>query len=330
MGLRLRIMPRLRLKNLQENSDFLADLNICADDSRLAQWVNSFELQAIGYGRWWGSIQLVQFCLTDSGCIVLPRQIAVIEAANLGGGHTQMRNQWYEFIKPHGECEASCCSDQYCGCGCGKVNTQDVGTVASFATTTGVNKKIRVYTGDPSDAGKKLIFQGKDANGVWVRTTIDGVRSDGEQVTMVHPFVDTVTVWGPGAPFAVMKEVTQYRVLVFSVNQDDATETQLADYEPTETEPSYRRVNIPGYCSASGDCECSTRTFKAIVSLDHVPVRVANDWLLFSNTEAYRYGITPREQVRKPRRHAPRQAANKKGRAHIRENPPNPVRRDGR
>lgn len=284
-------MPRLRLKNLQDNSDFLSDLNICADDPRLAQWVNAFEQQALPYGRWWGTTQLVQFCLTDSGCLVLPRQIAVIEAANLSSAHTQNRNAWYDFIKPHAPCVTSCCSEEHCGCGCGQVNVVDHGTVASFRTTTGVNKKIRVYPGNAADAGKKIIFQGKDANGVWVRTTIDGARADGEQVTLAMPFVDTVTVWGPGAPFAVMKEVTEYRVLVFSVNQDDATETQLADYEPGETEPSYRRVNIPGYCSPNGDCECSSRTFKAIVSLEHIPVRVANDWLLFCNIEAYRQGI---------------------------------------
>lgn len=286
-------MPqRLRVKNIQDNADILADLNICADDPRLYRWIDAFEQQALVWGRWWGTTQLVQFCLTDSGCIVLPRQIATIEAANLGARHTPLRNGWYDFVRPHSLCEASSCSDRNCGCGCGAVNIFESGMVASFKTTAN-NTKVRVYPGNAADVGKKIIFQGKDSNGIWVRTTIDGTRQDGEQVTLALPFVDTVTVWGAGAPFRVIKEATQYRVLVYSVTNDaDATETQLADYEPSETEPAYRRVNVEGYrqCETSDAC-CSTQSLTAIVSLDKIPVQTPNDWLLFTNPESYRLGL---------------------------------------
>lgn len=291
-------MPqRLRVKNIQDNTDLLADLDICADDPRLYRWIDAFEEQALVWGRWWGTTQLVQFCITG-GCLVLPRQIALIESANLGSSHAQMRNSWYEFIKPHAPCESRCSSDG-CNCGCGAVNIQDNGTVPSFRTTTGTNQKMRFYPGNAADVGKKIIVQGNDSNGIWVRSTIDGSRQDGEQVTLALPFVDTVTVWGPGAPFAVMKEVTSYRVLVYSVDQTTGEEIQLADYEPTETEPAYRRVYIPGYCSPSSQdsseptCQssCGSRSLKAIVSLDKIPVRTPNDWLLFTNLSAYRFGL---------------------------------------
>src|SRR5688572_14344930 len=130
-------MPnRLRVKNLQDNADLLADLNICADDPRLYQWIDSFESQALPYGRWWGTTQLVQFCITDTGCLVLPREIAVIESANLGSRHASIRNGWYEFIKPHAPCASDCCSSRECSCGCGPASVHDMGTVASFRTTT--------------------------------------------------------------------------------------------------------------------------------------------------------------------------------------------------
>lgn len=293
-------MPqRLRVKNIQDNADILADLNICADDPRLYRWIDAFEQQALVYGRWWGTTQLVQFCITN-GCLVLPREIAVIESANLGSVHAQIRNGWYDFIKPHEPCaDTNRCTSENCGCGCGAVNIQDIGLVASFRTTTGTNQKIRVYPGNSADVGKKIIFQGKDANGIWVRTTIDGSRQDGEQVTLALPFVDTVTVWGPGAPFAVMKEQTTYRVLVYAVDATSGDELQLAEYAPTEMEPAYRRVSIPGFCTPAAhdaslpisDTPCSTRSLKAIVSLDKIPVQVPNDWLLFCNMEAYRQGL---------------------------------------
>jgi hypothetical protein len=405
-------MPnRLRVKNIQDNADLLADLNICADDPRLYNWINAFESQALQYGRWWGTTQLVKFCLSDSGCLVLPRQIATIEAANLGSRHASLRNSWYEFIKPHELCDSGC-GTRGCGCGCGSVNIQDSGTVASFRTTT-AGQVIRVYPGHTSDVGKKIIFQGNDENGIWVRSTIDGIRQDGEEVTLALPYVDTVTVWGAGAPFAVMKEETNYRVLVYAVTEgsgpaidnpylqsdtdslwyqfnaaelspgvaivdigqtagsagtnaylvltdlddglkykviltgtpnsvfwaidgvsiEDETptiigvdgsaydlntagngttlqltetdsptedvETLIAEYEPTETEPAYRRVSIPGYCSSSTDrtvgrcatTNCGTRTLSAIVSLDKIKVQIPNDWLMFTNEEVYRYGM---------------------------------------
>lgn len=285
-------MARLRLNNLQENSDILSDLNICADDARLAQWVNAFEQQALVYGRWWGTTQLMQFCLTDSGCLVLPRGIAVIESANLGSNHVAMRGGWYDFIKPHEPCGGSGCSSRNCHCGCVTASIVDKGQVASFRVTTGTNKKIRVYPGNSADAGKKIIFQGNDANGNWVRRMIGTSIHDGEEVTLALPFVDTVTVWGPGAPYAVMKDVTQYPVLVYSIDQGDGvTEVQLASYQPTETEPSYRRISIPGYCSPSENSQCQSRTLMVVASLDQVPVRHANDWLLFHNMEAYRQGL---------------------------------------
>lgn len=282
-------MPnRLRVKNIQDNADLLADLNICADDARLYKWIDSFEMQALPYGRWWGTTQLVQFCLTG-GCLVLPRQIATIEAVNLGTRHMGNRNMWYDFVKPHAPCELGCSSES-CHCGCGAVNVQEMGTVASFATTTGTDKKIRVYPGNASDVGKKIIFQGNDSNGIWVRSTIDGSRQDGEEVTLALPFVDTVTTWEPGAPFAVMKEQTAYRVMVYSVDPDDS-ESLLAIYEPTETEPAYRRVSLPGYSASNGSGCCESSTLMAVVSLDKIPVQTPNDWLLFSNMEAYRQGL---------------------------------------
>lgn len=286
-------MPqRLRVKNIQDNADILADLNICADDSRLYRWIDAFEQQALVYGRWWGTTQLVQFCLTDSGCIVLPREIATVEAANLGSVHTPIRNGWYEFVKPHSMCDCNSCNDNSCGCGCGSVNLQESGMVASFATTSN-GMKIRCYPGNAADVGKKIVFQGKDSNGIWVRSTFGGSRQDGEEVTLALPFVDTVTLWGPGAPYRVIKEATQYRVLVYGVDQTTGDETQLADYQPSETEPAYRRMYIPGYSQANctSDSCCSSRSLMTICSLDKIPVQTPNDWLLFTNMEAYRQGL---------------------------------------
>lgn len=275
------------------SSRIVARLNVCADDPRLYDWANDFQERAWSYGRWWGSVQLMQFCLDSDTCLVLPREVAVIEKANLNGAHLNSTNQWFSFIAPHNECDAawaSTCSTGSCSCcGCGDIELQQKGTVASFATTIGSTKKLRIYPASSADAGKKIIFQGKDSNGIWVRTLIDGVVQDGEQVTLAMPFATTTTTWGPGAPYAVIKDVTSYRVLVYAYDAAADTETQIADYQPGETHPSYQRLQVPRTC-CTGDA-CNSRSLLAIASLQHIPVTSANDWLLFTNLQAYSDGM---------------------------------------
>lgn len=276
------------------NSRICARLNVCSDDPRLYDWANDFQERAWSFGRWWGSVQLMQFCLDSETCLVLPREVAVIEKANLNGGHLQTQNAWFQFIRPHSTCDnaslTTCASSACSCCGCDDdFALEQRGTVASFATTTSDNKKLRIYPGNAADAGKKIIFQGKDSNGNWVRTAIDGVQADGEQVTLAMPFVDTVTTWGPGAPYAVIKEVTQYRVLVYSLDVDTDVEVQLADYQPSETHPTYQKFKVPRICCPANGCD--TRTLMAIASLQHIPATVANDWLLFQNLQAYSDGM---------------------------------------
>jgi hypothetical protein len=173
------------------------------------------------------------------------------------------------------------------------MDMDDNGTAVSFASTSSNNQKLRFYvTGDSSDVGKKVIVQGKDLNGVWVRTVIDGVVSDGEQVTLASPFVDTTTIWGIGEPTLLIKDPTNYKLLMYGVDATTGDETPLGDYQPTETNPMYRVIKIP---HLKGRCGCSssggTRTLTAIVSLQHIPVQADTDWLLFQNLIAYGDGV---------------------------------------
>lgn len=291
---------RLRVANLQA-SRIPASLNICPEDERFYQWLNEAENLMLGQGRWWGSVQEAQFCVLD-GCITWPRQVATVERIAVCGQPIPMENGWYGYtrlvanLRPCPDC-GTCSSSGARQCACGHYQGRmREDTVASFATTIGANKVIRSYAMSPADAGKTIIYQGRDANGVWVRSTIDGTVQDGEQVTLNLPFVDTVTVWGPGSPTAVVKEVTTNRVLVYEYDTVTALERQLAEYEAGETEPSYRVTYIPGLVGAGG-CSCGSgcvggdttrKTVTALVSLQHVDVSAPSDWLVLQNLSAYK------------------------------------------
>lgn len=283
-------MSRLLTWSDIEASRIPTTLGVCPGDSRLKQWFNEAEDRMLSQGRWWGSVRRTQFCV-QSGCIVFPREIATIEQIALCGNPIRITNNWYNFSRLLTRVE-SCDSCEGSSGACGHLHAEDHNTVASYATTIGTDKKIRTYLTNVGDVGKTIIYQGRDSNGIWVRTLIDGVMSDGEEVTLVNPFVDTVTVWGSGAPVAVIKEATVGRLLVYSVV--GSTERALAGYQPSETHPMYRSMLIPGFCNVHC-CNCTedadgneNRTITAIASLQHVPIETDNDWLIFQNLSAYK------------------------------------------
>lgn len=283
---------RLTLKSIKD-SRIPALLNICPDDARLGQWIHTFEERAFSRGRFWGSTQLVRFCLTSENCFVTPREVATIDAVSVNGMPMQVQNVWHQFIRPHlpwpggyggggydllgvsAGCGAGCGSGSSCGCGCGcgELAVEDRGTSCSVTKTTNDNQKLRVYS-QSADNGKTIRFEGIDTNGV--------PRND--TVTLAAPFADTSTVWGVGNPYAVQKEETTARVLVYSVDQSSSSEFQIAVYEPSELNPSYRVWKVP-------KALCRTRSITAVVSLQPLPVKYPTDWLLFQNIAAYQDGL---------------------------------------
>lgn len=296
-------MQRLRYTDVAQN--VYQQAGVCSDSPDLLRWTNRFEQRALNYGRWWGSTQLAQFCIqTHCGqaCVVLPREVAVIEAASLAWLPVNVQNMWGQFIRPHvplacgGNSSGVPCSTGvvcHCGCGCGVIQMQDEGMVPTFGVTA-AGEKIRFYF-NPADVGKKIVVQGNDSNGVWVRTEFDdGMVQDGEQVTLATTggqyYTDTSTEWAVGSPTQLYKEVTSYNVIAWGLNSDGDTTRQLANYQPDEVNPTYRKVRIVG-APRRGRCGTPNLTLRAIVSLQHVPMRNANDWCLFTNLAAYADGI---------------------------------------
>lgn len=290
-----------------KNSRIPALLNVCPTDSRLKQWLNRFEELASNQGRWWGTVQEMLFCVEDD-CVVLPRQVAAIEAATLNNSPVDMGNQWYRYLHPVSPtvCASStCCSTMaWAGGWAGGWSSapamphlnDPVALVCTFSPVIGENKKLKFYPADAADVGKKIVVQGR-SGGNWVRTTFDGMVQDGEQVTLALPSVTTLTTWDEGSPTGIIKEATSYHVLVYEVDTVTLGERLIADYEPGETRPQYRRIDFTnvccgGTCPSDNDADCtSTKTLKVIASLQHIPIETDNDWLLFQNLAAYQDGM---------------------------------------
>lgn len=295
---------RLTVSDLQ-GSRLPTALNVCPTDERFYQWLNQAESLCLNQGKFWGSIVEGQFCVRNF-CLTWPREVATVEQIQICGNNIDTQGAWYSFTRILAATSRNSGAwlsnsvnatgrNQFGQCAGGWPQQQmRAGTVVSFATTIGANKVIRSYPTNSADVGKKIIYQGRDSNGIWVRTLIDGVMSDGEQIVLALPYVDTVTVWGPGAPVAVQKEITVQRVLVYEYDTVLTTERALADYQPGETRPTYRQSYIQGARNNRGCCHTASSddserrtTITALVGLQHVELRAPGDWLVLQNLDAY-------------------------------------------
>jgi hypothetical protein len=299
---------RLTVANIMADTTFVSgDLGLClpAQRSKFLSYLNGAEEEMQNYGRWWGSITEAQFCIRK-GCVVFPREVATIEQIAICGQPMTIENSWYQWTQNlatiascGGSCSSDTCNTNISGvCGCGHLGMRmQARFAASFDWTVGENKALRFYPTHSSDVGKKIVVQGYDENNIWVRTSFDGSVQDGEQVTLALPYVDTTTVWYPGAPSAIQKEATSYRVLLYEVNTSTGDERALGVYQPSETNPEYRVATIPGfrYIKCGGCCDADSsnppRTITALVKLHHIPLSADRDWLLFRNLQAYRYAM---------------------------------------
>jgi hypothetical protein len=282
---------RLTVLNLV-NSRIPAALGIClpSDRTRFLQWLNEAEDRLLAYGRWYGSIQEVQFCV--SGCVLTwPREVATIEALSLPcrGGPVDIRNDWYNYTQAVATLNQ--CHDWGSG-SCGNAGMTIASRMAcSFETTQERGSTIRFYPASSSDIGKTILVQGRDTNNIWVRTNPTGTQVlDGELVTLAMPFADTVTTWMTGNPLGLQKQATNYRVLMYEHSLSTLQDRPLGTYQASETNPSYRTSIIPSLdqaCGGASSC-CGLTTIKALVKLAHVELSSDDDWLLFQNIAAYK------------------------------------------
>jgi len=287
---------RLTVGSIINNPRVLASIGgLCPGDPRALAWLNEAEAMMLSYGRWWGSIQRAQFCVSE-GCFSFGPEIETVEQIAVNGQPIGIVTNWYAFTQTLASVKQCACST---GCGsslrypCNHLYVEDHGTAVSDTVTKGSNKVLRFYP-QTADVGKKIIVQGYDSNNIWVRTSIGGSISDGEEITLALPFTDTVTVWYPGSPTGIIKDETDYRVLMHSYDTSTTLEVLLATYQPWETLPTRRKFFMPYFSSVPGNSCCSSTTPKtvtAIVKLAHTPLVNTNDWLLFENANAYKAAL---------------------------------------
>jgi hypothetical protein len=194
-----------------------------------------------------------------------------------------MRNLWYQFL-PLSSAEHY---HHHYGHHCGShLSAQTLGRVPCINDVAGAGRTVRAYTQYAGDAGKTIRLFGIDSNGQELRTDDGGgVFSEGLKMTLTATYVDSTTEIL--RIDRVLKESTIGNVLLYAhVTATDLLEL-LAEYEPSETNPSYQRerLNLPCH-SATTTLAADQYRILALVKVGFVPVSVDTDIVQIPNLEA--------------------------------------------
>lgn len=247
--------------------------------------LNEATQRLLSRGTWVGTYGRYRIC-TFNGCLTWPRQFETIEAVALCDVALVIRNQWFEFMEQGAGLQGGNCNCD------GGWQLFDRGNVCTFDDIRGTGKQVRVYADVAEDADAKILLLGYDDDGNWIRTFVDGVWIDGEQVAVSTTPVNSTKNFS--SLVNVQKPVTNGSVRLYEFNTDDSTQRALAVYEPDETLPSYRRSYVGGIsnlnncgCVPNTDPDsCSQKTVTVMAKLAFIPVVNDTDYLLIGNVPA--------------------------------------------
>lgn len=268
-------------------SQLSTDLGILTTDTRFLQYVNKARETLMNEGRWWGTYKRVNICQTGP-CWVQPGEIASIDALEFVGQNIPIKNGWWEFredVKP----------PSFNSCGCSRDFLLDRGT-SPVGSQPAVASKVRLYAANATDAGKKIIVQGLDQNGVEIRNIdLGGNYFSGESLTLVASpgFVTSVAEFSQVT--GIQKPVTNDRVTMNYVNPTTLVETLAATFQWNDTAPAFRRFTLTRFpnsnftnpvsgdvCPTPATCEAGSFTATFIAKLAYYPCRVDTDWLILN------------------------------------------------
>jgi len=243
-------------------------LSMPSTDTRVVDYINEAQERLVYKGKWPGTY--LRYAVSDSnGTITWPRQLETIESFAVSEQPGVIRNSWYEFLESGPGLLDSNDGDD--------LTLVDRESACCFSDVSGVDKKLKAYTTNDTDASKTMVFQGYDENGDWIRTLDGSTVIDGEKVTLGAVASPIVTTNYFSILSAVQRDITSYNVQVKEYTV--ATERLIAEYEPTETRPEYRRSLIAGLPDPS------TRTVTVVGKMRFIPALYDADWL-YINYEA--------------------------------------------
>jgi len=201
----------------------------------------------------------------DSGILALPRTCLSLVGINFGGTPNSIYNQVHQFQELGiGYMDPSEYSMR------GVVDWGDGHpTIFPIEHVSSSAGKLRFTIDNPADAGKTVRIFGTSDTDKKNRIFTNGVL--GEQLTTVSPFNDTVQSYTDVTDIQIQSGFVGYSHLSYIAS--DGTVTELAEYEPGETRPSFRWY-VTGVSNSQVQTMCRKRFIPYVNETD--PVEPAN------------------------------------------------------
>lgn len=182
------------------------------------------------------SIAEMDLCVCN-GCITLPREVGTVLAINSNGLPTFLRDQWYQYhLSGYGTAECTPCgfSDELGEWSTFKDPAGPVLLAAAMESAQDNNSQLRVFGWD--EDGKRIYStdaEGNQSDGFFI-PTINGTP-------VANPYVGAIA-----RIERIQKPVTVGFVKLVAFNSDTLeAQTIIGYYQPTETDPRYRRMRVP-------------------------------------------------------------------------------------
>ncbi len=277
---------RFTLKDLK-NSRVPAALGISPDDSRLVAWLNEATERLLYTGKWWGTVARFRMCASDS-CLTLPAQIATIEAVNICGQPTTVRDFWYEFLENGpGSAEGRPNGPVINGGGVGCMDAAIMrGNYPTFSDIHGIDKKLNFICDLASDSCLSVLALGYDQNQNWIRTLQNGVYKDGEIIRLAQGTGTNSVNLFSSVTGIQLPDTLQGQVWLYEYNTTSTTKRMIGHYQYFETNPSYARYYFPGICNRNTTDACQMTRVEVMGKLAYIPVKQDTDYLIIGNIPA--------------------------------------------
>jgi hypothetical protein len=257
----------------------------CATSQDFADLVNESIERGIKRGAWFETEQLLYTCVY-SGCFVMPRYVLEVRKVNMCHKEMPVHSVYYQFM---GAYQQSCGGYQnWKGT---NIGFTQLGTSPVFQDVLGEGRLIRAYARAQSDLGKHLTLFGTDNNGQPLNTyNPDGSVTPGVTLTLAAPFASTPTY--VRHIDRVNIDLTQDLVDVYAYNPTTNLLEPIAQYEPTDTCPSFAKyqLSMPWPYLSTGSVQpncCGTpQGILAMVKLKYIPAINDTDLVLINDVSA--------------------------------------------
>lgn len=283
--------PQFQLSDARTDAGIRAVSGVCNNGNAFRDQINIVTRQLMKRGGFFGTEVLVRFCI-HSACITLPRYVSTITGARTCCGQSNIKNGWYNIVGV-----GACCHGFEAN-----ATLVDDGTAPIYNEVSGTTGKIiRYHVVKNADIGKSITIYGtmfggqplqtQNADGTWrMGVTITASSAGGAVLPAgTTQLVTKIT--------SITREATSGMAYLYEWGPDADGVNALRDlavYEPSETNPMYRRMKIKGYCGIPGKQDDNGRTIKqleAMCSLEFVPLVSENDFLLLDDMDALAFGV---------------------------------------